>query len=255
VLIRSSVSTVQNQIGFRYQKLENSSFRRSLGLPVNKSGILVTEVATLGAWADLLVRGDVVLNIDGFKVWNDGTVEFRGKELIDFSYPITSRTDGETTLHIWHRPDPTELAGEERFIKAALVGRESCLMCPIYHETDCQPTYLICGGFVFCPMSGALIEEFIKTGFNNSSIIIDQALVNRATTQYKKSGTEKEIVTLLRILVHDCNYGYKLTVRLNRTNHVSKIASSPIDDMNLFTTLFRSPMSLPHLATRIQIFS
>lgn len=71
-------------------------------------------------------------------------------------------------------------------VSAELVGRESCLMCPIYHETDCQPSYFVCGGFVFCPMSGALIEEFIKTGFSGSSVIIDQALVNRATTAYKK---------------------------------------------------------------------
>lgn len=67
-----------NQIGFRYQKLENKSFRRSLGLPDTKSGILVTEVAPTGPWGALLKSGDVVLSCDGARVWNDGTVEFRG---------------------------------------------------------------------------------------------------------------------------------------------------------------------------------
>jgi hypothetical protein len=62
----------------------------------------------------------------------------------------------------------------------------SSQLCPIYHETDCTPTYFICGGLVFCPMTGALIEEFIKTGsYNSGGVILDQALVNRATTAYR----------------------------------------------------------------------
>eukprot|EP01047_Picozoa_sp_COSAG01_P049852 COSAG01_NODE_4982_length_4570_cov_5.535003_3_plen_44_part_00 len=39
---------------------------------------------------------------------------------------------------------------------------------------------------MFCPMTGALIEEFIKTGsYNSGGVILDQALVNRATTAYR----------------------------------------------------------------------
>ena len=64
-------------------------------------------------------------------------------------------------------------------------------------------------------MTGALIEEFIKNGsYNQGSVILDQALVNRATTAFKTAEEEKdgaEIVVLLRILVHDCNYGYRLS--------------------------------------------
>jgi hypothetical protein len=141
-------------------------------------------------------------------VWNDGTLSLREKETIDFSYLITSRVDGATSLKVLRR-------GKEEVVSAQLVGRPSCLLCPIYHESDCQPTYFVCGGLVFCPMTGALIEEFIKNGsFNHGSVILDQALVNRATTAYKTAEEERdgtEIVVLLRILVHDCNYGYRLS--------------------------------------------
>ena len=86
----------------------------------------------------------------------------------------------------------------------------------------------------------ASVEEFIKTGsYNGGAVILDQALVNRATTgknnwfpsvspsivlelvsnmlsvpAYRTEDQDRdneEIVVLLRILVHDCNYGYKLS--------------------------------------------
>ena len=42
-------------------------------------------------------------------------------------------------------------------------------------------------------MTGALIEEFIKSGsFNHASVILDQALVNRATTGYRTESEEKD---------------------------------------------------------------
>ena len=203
------------QLGFRYQKLENASFRKCKGLSAQQSGILVTEVAPLGGWAGSLQPADVILEVDGQPVWNDGTLALiRGpasdsdKETIDFSYLITSRTDGDTQLKVLRE-------GQETIVSAQLVGRPSCLLCPIYHESDCQPTYFVCGGLVFCPMTGALIEEFIKNGsFNQGGVILDQALVNRATTGYRTEEEDKDaaqIVVLLRILVHDCNYGYKLT--------------------------------------------
>jgi S1-C subfamily serine protease len=196
------------QLGFRYQKLENASFRKSKGLTSQQSGILVTEVAPLGGWHGLLQPHDVVLEVDEHAVWNDGTLSLRDKETIDFSFLITSRKEGATTVKVLRE-------GKEQVVSAELVGRPSCLLCPIYHESDCQPTYFVCGGLVFCPMTGALIEEFIKNGsYNQGSVILDQALVNRATTAFKTAEEEKdgaEIVVLLRILVHDCNYGYRLS--------------------------------------------
>ena len=87
------------QLGFRYRKLENETFRKSLGMPPTQSGILVTEVASLGGWADKLQPRDVILEVDDVQVWNDGsTLSLRDKEMIDFSFLITSRTEGSTKI-------------------------------------------------------------------------------------------------------------------------------------------------------------
>ena len=67
-------------------------------------------------------------------------------------------------------------------------------------------------------------------------VIIDQALVNRATTAYKQPDGAKEIVILLRILVHDCNYGYKLT------NGMAMV----LDELN--STQISSELCGPHSA-------
>ena len=106
-----------NQLGFRYQKLENATFRKSMGMQEEQTGILVTEVAPLGGWAGQLLPRDVILAVDDVQVWNDGsTLALRDKEMIDFSYLITSRMKGATTLKILR-------GGETHVISSTLVGR------------------------------------------------------------------------------------------------------------------------------------
>ena len=61
----------------------------------------MTEVAPLGGWAGQLLPRDVILAVDDVQVWNDGsTLALRDKEMIDFSYLITSRMKRATSLKI-----------------------------------------------------------------------------------------------------------------------------------------------------------
>ena len=77
------------QLGFRYQKLENRTFRKSVGMQPEQSGILATEVAPLGGWAGLLKPRDVILEVDGVQVWNDGsTLALRDKVALQ-CWPFT----------------------------------------------------------------------------------------------------------------------------------------------------------------------
>ena len=106
-----------NQLGFRYQILENATFRKSMGMQEEQTGILVTEVAPLGGWAGQLLPRDVILAVDNVQVWNDGsTLALRDKEMIDFSYLITSRMKGPTSLKVLR-------GGETHVLSSTLVGR------------------------------------------------------------------------------------------------------------------------------------
>jgi hypothetical protein len=78
--------------GFRFQKLENKSMRRALGLDdANRNGILVKAVDVTSDAARVLRRGDIVTALDCVPVSNSGTVPFPEQlgERIDHSFLST----------------------------------------------------------------------------------------------------------------------------------------------------------------------
>jgi len=78
------------QLGFRYHFLESAAYRGSLGMEKCDSGVFVTEVAPLGPWSTKLERGDVLLEVDGLKISNDGDIPFRQDERVGLACRITS---------------------------------------------------------------------------------------------------------------------------------------------------------------------
>ena len=59
-----------------------------------EKGVLIRRVAKAGAAAGRLEPQDVVLSVDGVTVANDGTVQFREEERINFSYLVSGRCPG-----------------------------------------------------------------------------------------------------------------------------------------------------------------
>eukprot|EP00051_Salpingoeca_urceolata_P025801 m.467997 g.467997 ORF g.467997 m.467997 type:complete len:542 (+) comp20367_c1_seq8:8478-10103(+) len=187
------------QLGFAFQTLESPAFRKSIGLQKGQSGVFVQEVAKFGGWAGKLELHDVVLEVDGHQLGNDGTVVLRGKERVDFMYLVTSRLDGPTTLKVFR-------AGQTLELTTQLVGAPSPLLCPLFHEENCQPSYFMTGGLVFCPLTGPLIKEMLV---GDSDVMIELNLASMVTNEYKQTENQ-QLIVLLRVLAHDINYGYQL---------------------------------------------
>lgn len=82
-------------LGFTYQTLENEALRRRLGLREGETGIRVNEIAR-GSSADGLLRpDDVILEIAGDPVYNDGRIPFRRDQRIGLGvhvFPAASAT-------------------------------------------------------------------------------------------------------------------------------------------------------------------
>mmetsp|Transcript_65717 Transcript_65717/g.155225 ORF Transcript_65717/g.155225 Transcript_65717/m.155225 type:complete len:319 (+) Transcript_65717:1-957(+) len=65
------------QIGISCQTMENPELRSWFGMDAMDTGVLVKTVDTFGANVDRIQRHDIVLEIDGHKVENDGSFQFR----------------------------------------------------------------------------------------------------------------------------------------------------------------------------------
>ena len=73
-------------LGIKLQHLESEAMRSYLGMASGDSGILVLGVAERMGSFGLLERGDVILEVDGVKIANDGTIPSEGDRLALQSY-------------------------------------------------------------------------------------------------------------------------------------------------------------------------
>ena len=82
---------------------------------------------------------------------DDGTVQFRDDERVDFSHIIRKK----------HLGDAIELRvlrdGQEKLLSYEL-GQLRPLV-PVLHGLDCMPSYFIVGGLVFVPLSIPFLEH------------------------------------------------------------------------------------------------
>ena len=73
------------------------SFKKSptmLQVPPNGSGSLVFKIDPMAPATSVLKENDVVLEIEGVPIADDGTVEFRNEERVEFSHIVRSKHIG-----------------------------------------------------------------------------------------------------------------------------------------------------------------
>lgn len=91
------------------------------------------------------------MEVDGTPIADDGTVQFRDDERVDFSHVIRKK----------HLGDSIELRvlrdGKELLLNYEL-GQLRPLV-PVLHGLDCTPSYFIVGGLVFVPLSIPFLEH------------------------------------------------------------------------------------------------
>jgi len=188
-------------LGVGFQLLENKEFRDYLGMRQGQTGVMLTSVSSpspslpvLAAVADAqtslpadsaaaaaavgadvtnaLLMDDVLLNVDGINVANDGTIPFRRGERVALSSYVSSLFPGDTLrAKVWRRlrrrgtgdndgdDDGDEAAGGSGSREAVrgevtLELRLGVAQKVVPHHWDNQaPPYLVCGGLVFTCLS------------------------------------------------------------------------------------------------------
>ncbi|UPT73785.1 MAG: serine protease [Elusimicrobiota bacterium] len=176
------------ELGAWWQGTENESLRKTLSLPPDNSGVLITKTGFGGSAWGALKEGDVLMELDGIKIGQDGTIPFRDDERIDFSDLISRRQIGETLDAVVVRED------KKTTVKLPLKGSADLVPGPRY---DARPAYFIAGGLVFMPLSDELIAAR-GASYRVRSLSADGMPTPERT----------EVVVLSHVLAHDFNRGY-----------------------------------------------
>ncbi|EFJ52700.1 trypsin family [Volvox carteri f. nagariensis] len=184
--------------GFLTQDLENPAQRAYLKMPEMMSGVLVVKTDPLSAAHSAVQKNDVILEVDGVPIADDGTVEFREDERLEFTYLIRAK-------HI----------GEDIHLKALREGQEVCIsfplrakdhLVPVLDAVDAVPSYFIVGGLVFAPLSSPFLEMVFGGGGGRRSRRADIPVPVLAALNQNK------VLKGQQVLAHEINHGYRYSV-------------------------------------------
>lgn len=217
-----SIQTVAGS-GFIWEKIESKALQASLGLQKlegnDTTGILVSQVTGFGEISEVLMAGDVVVEIEGVSIGNVGTIILDGNR-IGFMHMITSKAVGD-------RIDVGVVRNRERKnVSWTLSSADSSALVPKYDRMKAlgsDPDYVIIGGLVFVRMSEQLIEclEDVLGGTTMMN------LIDYANFGFKENENQ-EIVVVSKVIPNDVVKGYdaqELQGRVVTTFNGEKVTS------------------------------
>ena len=177
------------ELGVCYQKLENPSFCKALGLSPNQHGVRVSEVPYGSAAYGVLQEDDIIVEIEGVAIAGDGTIPFVDNKRIHMSYLIALKQVG----------DPVSLkvlrTGVNMDKRLVLRSNTNAMLHPQY---DTSPSYYMIGGFVFMPLT---LNDLLGDEETPGNL--------RYVAQYRSpTADQQQVVMLTYVLVDESNRGY-----------------------------------------------
>jgi S1-C subfamily serine protease len=135
--------TGYTDLSMAYRPVENDASRRALGLTDPDHGVLVTDVHEKGSSFGHLIKGDILLSIDGHPIASNGRVEIDGQS-VDLSEIVERKFSGDSVSFSILRD------GKSAEVSFPLQGT-----WPFHMQSnsyDEKPRYLLHGGLLFQPL-------------------------------------------------------------------------------------------------------
>eukprot|EP00891_Asterochloris_glomerata_P000822 jgi/Astpho2/822/e_gw1.00016.51.1_t len=188
-------------VGFRWQDMENQHLREHFKMAPTQAGSLVYKKDPLAPASQVLQENDVVMELEGVPIADDGTIEFRNEERVEFTHIVRSRHIGDT-LSVKVLRD-----GQVLDLHYQVQARRP--LVPVLHGVDCVPSYFIVGGLVFVPLSIPFLEHaYGGEACQHRWRKLAPVPILAQVTEYMERPDE-QVVVLFQILAAEINFGYK----------------------------------------------
>jgi len=194
-------------LGLEYQKLHNPSLRDYYKLPLNYTGVLVTQVYETSSLHGILKPGDIIKKINGIHVDTDGTIAMRdvlqykhkydnvsliSDERVSFLNLVSLHLpDEESTMSVWRDGNVKEIKYKTRI-------RDFLVPLLTYQAT---PAYFIMGGLVFVPLTYMMLEKLIDDEDNDVGHLLQYIEEEKQFTGHQK-------IVLTEILLSEITDGF-----------------------------------------------
>ncbi len=229
-------------LNFKYQELKNVNLRRRYGMEEEETGIRITSVPKLSAAKGLLKPNDILLNIDGHPISNDGTISTESVKRVDLDHAITSHFIGDNlTFSIIRDKERLDIDVELKY--------RSSTTKKVQRKYEEVASYFFISGIALCNLTDNLFE---------SSIIGDGALINLSSAEKRKPGDE--VVFIKEILACEHNEGYSYFTdqevkkingkRIHNLRDAIKATQSNADEMHEIETKDGHILIVPNLSKR-----
>jgi len=195
-------------IGIGFQSMENPNLKKMYGLHDHRTGVLVTDILPGSPAEDRIRNGDIIVEIAGLSIADDGTVEFRPNERTHFSFYVQQQQ-----------------IGEEIEFNVLRNGRNIPLTVPLTRSRgdnrlvpmmryDTRPSYYVYGGMVFCPLTLNYLHTWSNWRQNAPVNLLNYWRNGRPAIE------GEQVVILIKVLTADLNNGYAdfINERIVRVN-------------------------------------
>ena len=182
-------------LGISTQNLENPALRKWLGMTSSESGILVTAVQFgTTAWSKLQ-KGDVLLELDGMRIANNGTVRYRGRFRCQFDVVVGEHFVGDRIA--------ARILRNGKRLSVPMEMAKMAYLVPRY-EYDRKPSWFTFGGLVFQRLNA----EYLRIWGENWW---EKAPKEFLHFYYQGERTEErqEVVVMAQVLADEINVGYE----------------------------------------------
>lgn len=183
------------------QLLENTDLRRSLKIPGDADGLLITGVGEDSPVNKFLHPGDVLLEIEGYPIDRDGKVTLENNLRVESSHLEYRRQVGEKLkIKILRQQETLTL-------KIPMTARKQRIN---HKQYDRIPTYYVFAGFVFQPLSSDYLGANHQSQYNLVSYIPEYTLAGyRKQIPPRITNQRAQTIVLSTVLPHAINRGYK----------------------------------------------
>ncbi len=128
---------------FSQNQMESPAKRRYYKMDSGRTGVIVEDVSSV-LGKDSIRTDDIILEVDGYKVSNNGRIRLKGGEPRSLYYPLYTRQIGEKV--------PVTVLRDGVIVKTFITAAKKNMRIRRWMY-DAKPDYFVYGGFVFTTIS------------------------------------------------------------------------------------------------------
>ena len=222
-------------LGVHLQLLQSPSLRKYLKMKDDDSGVMITHVEHGSSAEGVLRAGDVVLEVDGIKLANDGSCVFLGQRLAMVSI-LQARYVGDEV--------PIRLLRGGEYMKVAVTMKALRQLVP-RGQYDVRPSYVIMGGFLFQPLSLEYLQSWGGELKDAPTHLVEQYYDGIS------GPNKREVVVLSQVLSDECNVGF--TFDAVGLDYVKSVNGELVADMDAFVSMIAAGVSGEEKFLRLEV--